>query len=171
MEDEHPYEITFVRLFEGLSVSHEPAEAAIVAALRRHGVEQAKVTVVLVDDQRIAELNKTYLDHSGPTDVLTFDLADEPSPPEQGDAISDSAASGFVKLDGEIIVSAETAAREAQDRGISVDAEVALYAVHGALHLLGYEDGLADEASRMHELEDEILGEVGIGSVFRRGCP
>lgn len=71
-------------------------------------------------------------------------------------------------LEGDIIVSADTAAREAEARGHDLAAELALYAVHGALHLLGYDDADPADAQRMHDMEDEVLSAVGIGPVYGR---
>lgn len=101
----------------------------------------------------MAAHNERWLDHTGPTDVLTFDLG--------GDA-----AAG--RIDGEIIVSRDTARREAALRGHSQGDELCLYVVHGVLHLLGHDDSRSGERSRMHELEDEILTGLGIGAVYRR---
>ena len=108
-------------------------------------------------------MNKRYLKREGPTDVLSFDLRD-------GDADRDGDSSGKA-VDGEIVVSVDTAAREALRRGHSLDAEVALYAVHGTLHLLGYSDREERDAARMHEVEDEILTASGMGAVYRSRRP
>lgn len=121
------------------------------AALSRHDKIGAQVQIVLVDDDTIARLNERHLGHVGATDVLTFDLRD------------DSAQPG---IEGEIVISVETAGREAVERGHALEAELALYAVHGVLHLLGYDDQDAAQAEVMHRLEDEILLEAGIGRIF-----
>ncbi|MCH7812605.1 MAG: rRNA maturation RNase YbeY [Planctomycetes bacterium] len=122
-------------------------------ALRRHDCRQARLSCALVDDPEIARLNEQYLGHQGPTDVLSFDLS-EPGQPG---------------LEGEIVVSVETARREAEKRNHDVAAEVALYCLHGALHLLGYDDAQPDQARRMHETEDELLVAAGIGPVYETG--
>jgi len=155
MDDEPSYDI---------SVSHDddpaPGEQslkeAVAAALRRHDAASARINIALVDDATIAALNEKHLQHTGPTDVLTFDLNDGESGP-------DGAAPA---VDGEIVVSTETAAREARDRGHDLGAELALYAVHGTLHLLGYDDKDESDAARMHRVEDEILSSVGLSAVY-----
>ena len=119
-------------------------------ALHRHHCPKAELHVALVDDAAMAELNERYRDHAGPTDVLSFDLA-EP---------------GADRLEGQLVVSVETAQREAQGRAHSVEAEVLLYCVHGTLHLLGYDDASAQEARRMHRMEDRLLVELGVGVVY-----
>jgi len=157
MEDDQEYEIAVAHLGQTALMSDERLEDAIVAALRRHGAASARITVAVVDDAHIADLNQTHLQHAGPTDVLTFDLRDE-----HVDATDPRSA-----VEGEIVVSAETAAREASARGHSEEAELALYAVHGTLHLLGYDDQTEEDAARMHAVEDEILVSVGLGAVFQ----
>ena len=92
--------------------------------------------------------------------MLAYDLRDrngDDSPRSVGDGI-----------DGEIVVSVDAAAREAEARGHGIDLELALYVVHGTLHLLGYDDRSANEAARMHTLEDEILASLGLEPVYRR---
>jgi probable rRNA maturation factor len=131
---------------------------AIEATLRRHRTPTAQISVALVDDARMADLNRLHLKREGPTDVLAFDLRD--SPPR------DASAAAAEPVDGEIIVSVDTAAREAGKRGHGLGAELALYAVHGTLHLVGYSDRTEDEAARMHEMEEQILSAIGIGAVF-----
>ena len=119
MEDDSSYNIS-VASEEGLEALPETRlVAAIEATLRRHGAPSASVSVAIVGDKRIAEINLTHLHHAGPTDAVTFDLRDRPDDP----------------IDGEIVISAETAAREAHRRGHSVDAELMLYAVHGLKYL------------------------------------
>ncbi|HUU84713.1 MAG TPA: rRNA maturation RNase YbeY [Phycisphaerae bacterium] len=123
---------------------------AVELTLRHHQCSRAELHVALVDDATIADLNEKYRGHPGPTDVLSFDLA-EP---------------GAKVLDGQIVVSVETARREAVERRHSAEAEVLLYCIHGTLHLLGYDDATPEDARRMHEMEDTLLTELGIGPVY-----
>lgn len=105
----------------------------------------------------MATLHRRYLNRAGPTDVLTFDLGTDR---ESG------------RLDGEIVVCADLARREARARGGSREAvrnELALYVVHGILHLAGYDDGTPRRAARMHAREDELLADAGLGRVFHAG--
>lgn len=100
-----------------------------------------QVTVAIVDDATIAQLHERFLDVAGPTDVLSF-----PS--------------------GEIVVSADTALREAKRRGIPPLHELQLYVVHGALHLAGYDDRSRDQQRRMRAAERRALEKLGLGDVF-----
>jgi probable rRNA maturation factor len=124
---------------------------AVEAALLHHGAPAAEIDVAIVNDREIARLNEAHLGYSGPTDVLSFDLRET-----TGDAL----------IDGQIVLSIDTALREAQARAHTIDAEAALYAVHGVLHLLGYDDATEPGAAKMHQLEDQILEKVGLGVAF-----
>jgi probable rRNA maturation factor len=152
MEDEPPLQITVTHLAETQTVAESRIRTAVEATLRRQGVTAAGINVAVVDDKVMARLNKAYLGCDGTTDVLAFDLRDDP---EEGK-----------RIDGELVVSIDTAAREASERGHTVDAELALYVAHGVLHLLGFKDDQPETAARMHELEDEILSSIGVGPVF-----
>lgn len=96
-------------------------------------------------------LHRVHMGIDTPTDVLTFDLGSDPR-------------RGFI--DGEIVACADVARRAAANLGVSLLAELALYAVHGVLHLAGFDDHTAKDAARMHALEDEILRGCGIGVVY-----
>ncbi len=157
MNDDPTYDISVAAVIGNASGCEAGLHEAITATLARHRVAAARISVALVDDNHIAQLNKRYLKREGPTDVLSFDLRD-------GDCAGDSSGKA---VDGEIVVSVDTAAREALRRGHSLDAEVTLYAVHGMLHLLGYSDREERDAARMHEVEDEILTAAGMGAVYR----
>jgi len=139
--------------FEGRPVPADTRRIpqAIRKTLQGHRRSQCRINVAVVDDARIAALNQKHLGKSGPTDCLAFDLRDQARPDV---------------VEGDIVISWETAQRQARARGISVEAELTLYAVHGLLHLLGYDDGNEEQAAVMHHLEDDILTAVGIGPVY-----
>lgn len=108
--------------------------------------ESRRVVVTLVDDAEIRRINAQFLQHDWATDVISFPLED------------DAATLGVDgDLLGELVVSMETARREAERVGWSLDDELLLYCVHGLLHLLGYDD--LDEESRrtMRQKEREVL--------------
>ena len=75
-----------------------------------------------------------------------------------------------VASEGEIVIGYETALREGTARQHPVGHEVLLYAVHGLLHLLGYDDHDEADAQAMHACEDEMLAELGIGPVYGRAA-
>lgn len=156
MEDEPEYDICVATEEGDDGPLHQQVSEAIRATLRQHGVPGGCVSVAIVDDAAIAVLNEKHLNHKGSTDVLTFDLRGERGQPSTSDP----------SVDGEIVMSVETAEREAAARGHATDAELALYAVHGTLHLLGYTDRDDKDAARMHAMENAILTELGWGAVF-----
>lgn len=155
MEDGPSYQIEVTRQTDPGDFDEQRLQEAIELALRRHRCPQAQLSIALVDDAEIARLNQEYLGHAGPTDVLSFDLAE----PDQ-DA-----------LQGQVVVSVDTARRQARRRGHSVEAEVVLYCLHGTLHLLGHDDAQPAEAERMHHTEDSLLTELGFGAVYGTQSP
>ena len=157
MEDDPPYDISIAREDGHNLVSDDCLVGAVRAALQRHQVRRADISLALVGDRRIAALNERHLQHDGPTDVLTFDLRDAPAGKAPADVI-----------EGEIVVSTDTAVREAERLGHDVEAELSLYAIHGILHLLGYDDQTEKQAADMHRMENDILVSLGYDRVFDR---
>jgi probable rRNA maturation factor len=111
-------------------------------ALATLGRADREVHVSVVDDREIRRLHAHYLGRSRATDVIAFNL--------EGPATS--------PLLGEVVISAETAARQSRRVGVPVALEIDLLLVHGVLHLAGWDDHTPDEARRMHERAREILG-------------
>lgn len=123
---------------------------AVEVTLAEEQVSAAEISLVLTDDAEIHRINRDFLGHDYPTDVISFRLDDDQPLPHN------STASPTV-LDGELIISLETAARAATDVGWSLESEVILYVVHGLLHLCGYDD-LTDQARPlMRRRERDIL--------------
>jgi len=104
-------------------------------------------SIVFVDDEQMREVNRKYLGRDDTTDVIAFPFKDAP-------LTTDDCA-------GEILVSAQRAADEARSRKLDLHAELALYVVHGSLHLAGYDDSTPREAADMHRQEKEILTDLG----------
>lgn len=127
-------------------------EKLVRTVCERFDVRAAVVSIGIVDDVEISELNRKFLNHEGTTDCLSFDLSDAADPREP--KVFD------------LIVNGELAVREAARRGHGADAELALYITHGLLHNLGFDDGTAGKARRMHRMEDEILQHLGYGLVY-----
>jgi len=134
-----------------------PISARWVTKLARLAAADAwqdgELSVAVVDASRMSEMNRRYTGRAGDTDVLAFPLEDD--------------SDGCV---GEVVVSASRAAREAAARGISAKDELALYIVHGVLHLLGYDDGDAASRRKMYAREREVLSAAGLGNIRRSPC-
>lgn len=114
----------------------------------------AEVSVVLADDSYIHELNLEYRGKDCPTDVLSFAL-DEGEEPDIVDGPEES-------LLGDIIISLETAARQAEEYSHSLERELAFLTVHGMLHLLGYDHEEEVDRQEMRQQEEHILSLLGI---------
>ena len=134
---------------EAVPLDYPALKAAARAVLEGEGVAEAKVTLAFVDRPHIHRLNKQFLDHDEPTDVLTFPYS----------------APGAKKLEGEVVIGAEVAAEYAADRGHDVGLELLLYVVHGCLHLCGYDDTDAKSAAAMRAKEREYLAKLGLPDV------
>jgi pyridoxine 5-phosphate synthase len=112
-------------------------------------IYDAELSILLVDDQHIAELNKTWRRKSGPTNVLAFSLT-------EGEDLTMAR-----NLLGDIVISVDTATREARREGTTVQHRLNVLLVHGFLHLLGYDHERSDaEAERMFRKEKELLLEL-----------
>lgn len=99
----------------------------------------AQLSILIVDDVRIAELNQAYLNHTGPTNVISF--------PMQEGEFSDIAP----EVLGDVVISADTAHREAVDAGMQLRVRFDQLLIHGILHLVGFD--------HVHSQEDAILME------------
>ena len=119
---------------------------AAARALRAMGREGGGVDIAIVDDAEIRRLNRVFRGVARRTDVLAFPLevADAPG-----------------ALVGQIVISAETARRQARRLGVPLALELELLVTHGILHLVGYDDRDPTEAHLMHRREREILSSTG----------
>jgi len=117
--------------------------------LRDEGIRDAVVSIAIVDDATIHELNRRYLQHDYATDVLSFVLQRENT-----------------RLEGEVIISADTAEANGVRFGWSRDDELLLYVVHGTLHLVGYDDRSAEDQCLMRERERHYLGCFGLDARY-----
>lgn len=117
---------------------------AVRHTLRSQGVVEGELSLTLLDDAAIRALNRSYLGHDSPTDVLAFVLGPGPS------------------LLGDVYVGAEQAGRQAAELGISLDEELVRLAVHGALHVLGHDhpEGEGRERCPMFELQESLVREI-----------
>jgi probable rRNA maturation factor len=127
---------------------HAVVEAQLVAAvnavLADSTFTSATVSLAVVDDPTIHEINRRHLDHDYPTDVLSFVLHDDGE-----------------HLEGEVIISADTAAAAAAEIGWAPATEQLLYVIHGTLHLVGHDDRSPAEVDRMRAAEEKYLRQLG----------
>jgi len=104
-----------------------------------------ELSVVLTDDPHIQCLNRDFREKDAPTDVLSF-----------GQLEGEPFVTPIPHL-GDLVISVETAARQAKERGHSVEAEVRILLVHGLMHLLGHDHMEAEERTLMAQAEDALL--------------
>ena len=119
------------------------------ATLAGEKIKEAKIVLAFVDDPTITGLNMRFLEHEGPTDVITFPMS----------------GPGAKKLEGEVVIGVEVAQREARDRGHEVSTELCLYVIHGVLHLCGYDDRNPRDAAAMRRKEREYLHRLNLPDI------
>jgi probable rRNA maturation factor len=115
---------------------------------------ECELSVVLCDEEEISGLNRTFLRHEGPTDVLAFPQdapRREPAPPEE------STSHRVTSLLGDVVVCTEVALRQAQQRGVSCEEETLELLAHGILHLLGHRDNTPAARRKMFRRQRELL--------------
>jgi probable rRNA maturation factor len=149
--------IQVTKNFIGIDISGDKIKKLAKAVCRRFGRQESadiqyEVSIAIVDDNDIRQFNREFLNSEAPTDCISFDLSDD---------------KGGAKV-FDLIVNGEMAVRQANLRGHSSEAELALYVTHGLLHNLGFDDSTTSRARKMHETEDEILQEFGYGIVYNK---
>jgi probable rRNA maturation factor len=123
-------------------------------ALRQERSSDAEVSVTMVTDATIQELNRTYRGVDQPTDVLSFALREgDEQPLPAGD---------WPELLGDVIISLPRAKAQAAEYGHSLERELGYLLVHGILHLLGYDHEDAAGLETMREKEEAVLAVVGL---------
>jgi len=117
--------------------------------LKDLGCHDKELSVVLTDNNRIAQLNERYLGKKGPTNVLAFPMSGGPMPLVES-----------VML-GDVVISLDTALKESKEIGEPLDHTIDRLLIHGVLHLLGYDHEKSDkEAKRMEKEETRLLAQI-----------
>ena len=150
-------EITIGREPENLDVPQEDVDVvrrAVLTVGELYGVMDAEVSVTLTDDAHIHVLNRDYRGVDRPTDVLSFALTESEEP-----AIID-APRGVVL--GDLVISLERAATQAEEYGHSFLRELSFLTVHGMLHLLGYDHIEEEDRLEMEEEQRHVMDVLGI---------
>jgi len=136
----------FISIFNSSSKSRLPKkqiELGIKNTLLGESIHDATISVIYLDDDELRELNKTHLNHDYNTDVITFPLSEEEE-----------------ELEGEIYISVETATIQAEQFKVTLANELLRLAIHGTLHLAGYDDSSAEQKEKMTCLEDKYINET-----------
>jgi probable rRNA maturation factor len=130
------------------------AKSAVLAAAKAVSTRRAELAIVLSDDSAVRTLNRQWRDKNAPTNVLSFPA------PTRGKGRS---ASPYI---GDVVIAYQTTAREAAAEGKPFNHHLAHLAVHGFLHLLGYDHSNDHDAETMERLERRILARIGIDDPY-----
>lgn len=131
-----------------LPVSEKILKKLSSTAFRLTGKETGDISLVVCDDQFISRLNTKYKGKEEPTDVLSFTMRDEETPQIGSNIL------------GDIIISIDTARRQAGAMGETLNEEFLILFIHGLLHLLGYTHYYQQDEKAMMEIGKKILSEV-----------
>ncbi len=134
---------------ERLPIDRARLRHIVRTVLEGEGSADAEISLAFVDNATIGRLNKQFLNHDEPTDVLAFPLGD---------------AKGS-RLAAELVIGAEVALEQAANRGHDVQAELALYVIHGLLHLCGFDDKTATAAKDMRMRERHYLRKLSLPDI------
>jgi probable rRNA maturation factor len=145
--------------------SGAPADEGALAGLARHVLDEmrvhplAELSVLLVDKAAMTELHVRWMGEPGPTDVLAFPM-DELRPPQPGGTHTEHSGgeSGEIPgLLGDVVICPQVAAEQAREAAHDAQDEMELLAVHGILHLLGYDHADTEDHAIMFGLQDRLL--------------
>jgi probable rRNA maturation factor len=117
----------------------------------------SEVSITFVTNEAIHEINRKYRDKDQPTDVISFALE------ELGEGEVEIVGEGIPRVLGDIIISTDRTKEQAQEYGHSFERELGFLAVHGFLHLLGYDHMTPEDEKVMFSKQDEILSSFGLG--------
>ena len=112
------------------------------------GLSEAEVSIVLMDDDQIADLNLRYLSRKGPTNVIAFPMG-------EGDGVH-----LWPQLLGDVVISLDAARKESEDAGIPYSGRILALLVHGILHLIGYDHVGDEDRQRQMEAEEGRILEI-----------
>ncbi|MCG8451009.1 MAG: rRNA maturation RNase YbeY [Pirellulales bacterium] len=142
---ESPFRILVANEQSALAVDGQRLQSAVHSVLESSSYTSGMISIAVVDDPTIQGLNRQFLEHDYPTDVLSFVLEDR-----------------CPHLEGELVVSTDTAARNAEQYGWPAADELLLYVIHGCLHLVGYRDTQPAEKANMLAAELAQLRKLAV---------
>lgn len=148
----NPYKVSIATPLETLTIDRARIREIVHTVLDGEEVPSAEISIAFVDNPTIHQLNVRYLNHDEPTDILTFPLS----------------GPGAKTLQGELVIGAEVAKAEAEDRGHDIQVELALYVIHGLLHLCGEDDKSAEDSRSMRERERHYLTKLGLPDIAEK---
>ncbi len=139
--------------FVRFPVDEQKLQQAVAAAAADRGYDRGEIDIRITNDTGIQQINRDHLGHDYPTDVISFAYhADKPV------------------VEGELVVSVDTASERANEFGWPVAHELSLYVVHGTLHITGMHDDDPNDRAEMREAEQRIMIQLGIDDIIRFGA-
>lgn len=153
-DDDNPHQRTQIVADVALNADLGWLSDRLTAALDHVARPIIHVAVTIVDDGKMRHLNRTHRNVADTTDVLSFDCSGPGGP-----------------LEADIVVCADEALRRANEFNHSIEQELLLYALHGVLHLAGFDDRSDNDYEAMHAEEDRILTAIGVGPTFKGQRP
>lgn len=135
----------------GTRVPAQRIRQSVRTALLRSGISRGRVSILITDDTEQRRLNREFREIDASTDVLTFPAGPVPGSSFSGDPLL-----------GDISISLPYAERQARQRGVGVDEEVCSLAIHGALHIAGFDDEAEDDQRAMQAEMAATAAELGL---------
>ncbi|MCX8054307.1 MAG: rRNA maturation RNase YbeY [Ignavibacteria bacterium] len=132
------YKIDFTNTTEQSRLQYKKIRRAVENALKGEKINEAEISIVFMNNDDIRDINKRYLKHNWETDVISFPLEENP-------------------LSGEIYIGLEVAREQAKEYNVSLTNELSRLAIHGVLHIIGYDDATDIERNNMTKLENKYL--------------
>jgi probable rRNA maturation factor len=150
-------------LWDAMPEAEQTLRRAVAEAAAALSTKRAELAIVLTNDSAIRLLNRGWRGVDAATNVLSFPTSSHANAAGEGRLAAP-------RLLGDIVLAYETIAREARDEHKTFADHVAHLAVHGFLHLLGYDHERDDDADRMEKIEREILARLAIADPYRRAA-
>ena len=138
--------ISIKNLQKKIKINSRSIKSLANNVLKHYGISDAELSVVFVDDPRITDLNKQYLNHDYSTDVLAFKMSDG----QYGEINP--------QVLGDVVLSVDTAKVQADKLKLRIESELNLYLIHGILHLLGFSDKTKSGFNKMKKMQKELIG-------------
>lgn len=139
------FQLSITNNVKSLKLNRTLLRRAVSQVFKDEGIVSAIIDIAIVDDKTSARVNKQFLNHTGPTDVITFPYSTTNN-----------------HVEGELVIGGEVASRVAKARHHQVDAELALYTIHGVLHLCGYDDKTKSARKNIRARELHYLDILGL---------
>ncbi len=162
------YQIEIANNQTALKIDRRAVRRAVTMTLKMEAVTAATISIAIVDNETIHDINRNFLKHDFETDVISFLFHSEGG---TSDAKAAQQRGAGKTLNGEIVLSADYAISTAHTIGWQPEEEITLYIVHGLLHLCGFDDLTKAELPLMRRRERDVLEALGLDLPLRHDDP